>query len=157
MDTYFTAHPLEKNDVVQLFCQHSLSELQGSLLWAKAMFDREFSVHDYLGGLVEDLYKLGYMLFLGDIIVKSFGATDEVKQVCLWSRLDDHDVSYSSDEKRLRLHDGIVPIDNPTLLIMQGIALRRAYKDGYGDRNREVQDTLGGLLGIDLQDFREND
>lgn len=157
MNTYLDATLMEKDDAIALFQSYSLNDLRARLVWVSAFFEVEHKIHDYVAGLVNDLYDNDYQLYSGELEIQPLKGDVLHQRVYLWSRMQDIDYGASYREHRLSLHDTVVSDEDVPSLIAQGVAIRKAYENGFKDRSKEVQTALAGLMGVDLQQLADDD
>jgi len=93
----------------------------------------------------------------GEVEAKSLGRHVTTESIYLWARMSDMAPGNSSGDRLLSLNDTVVSQDNPTPLITQAVAIRKAYKSGFNNRSKEVQSVLSGLLGVDLNELASED
>lgn len=140
-----------------MFQSYSLKDLRARLIWVSAFFEVEHKLHDFLAGLVNDLYDNDFGLHSGELEVRPLKRDVFRQRVYLWQRLQDIDFGATYRDHRLSLSDTIVSHDDVPSLIIQGVAIRKAHERGFKDLSKEVQTTLAGLLGVDLQRLADDD
>ena len=157
MNVHFERQVMEKSEVIALFQSFTLEDLRKRFVWANAFFERRDQPEYYLSGLVEDMYKLGYRVYVGDLEIMPLGRDTIWEKAYLWTRNDDIKTGRHGDSLMPSLGDVLVSQDNPCALIEQAACILRAYRNGFEARSSEVQSTLAGLLGVDLSRFEDED
>jgi hypothetical protein len=140
---------MKQEEAQEVLTSLSLKQMHERLLWAKEYFHLEDQAHNYLRTLVSDLYRHGYKLVAGHWSMrKGLSDRESPQEVYVWSRLDHPEEDFWMEDLQIGITDEVVPASDPSPLISQALALSKAFKDGYSNRSREVQESLTNLLGF---------
>ena len=140
---------MKQEEAQDVLTSLSLEQMHERLIWAKEYFHLEDSAHNYLRALVSELYRHGYKLIVGQWSMrKGLSDYESPQEVYVWNRLDNPEEDFWMNDLQICVTDELVPASDPAPLISQALALSKAFKEGYTNRSREVQESLTNLLGL---------
>jgi hypothetical protein len=155
MFSKFEAQPMELDEARDILSSLSFDELKERCLWVRASFDNSIMAEDYIAGLANKLYEKGFYLYHGVLVTQNFSETVVNEEAYLWARMGNLNYGVSSSHIMVERENSLVSKNDVPSLINQAVSIIEAFESGYGVRSKEVQRSLGGLLGVDLSELAE--